>query len=71
MLLNINFITGGWRRDKSDFFHAGFQNKLPRYAACLIKLIPPHPNAVRSSCSTRGKWLNILHHNPRARGRSC
>ena len=72
MLLNINPITGGWRRDKSYFFHAGVQNKLPRYAeGPIINLIYPHTNAIRSSRSTSGKWLNILHHSPRALGRSC
>jgi len=47
MLLNINFITGGWRRDKSYFFHAGVQHKLPRYApGLIINLIHPHTNAI-------------------------
>jgi len=39
MILNVNFIPGGWGRNIIIIFsHADAQNKLPRYAAGLISL---------------------------------
>jgi len=38
MILNVNFIPGGWGRNIIIFSHADAQNKLPRYAAGLISL---------------------------------